>query len=124
MAALKRRYEINDEEWDRVKDLLPPDQLEKQGRPPKPNRDMLNAILWIAKSGAAWRDLPERYGAWETVYGKFKKWEENGVFQEIFDTLNIDADYQDLSLDSSSVKAHQHSAGAKKGAKTPSKTSI
>lgn len=124
MATVKRRYEISDEEWERVKDLLPTDQLERQGRPPKPNRDMLNDILWIAKSGAAWRDLPERYGSWETVYGKFKKWEEKGVFQEIFDTLNIDADYQDLSLDSSSVKAHQHSAGAKKGAIIPNKTSI
>ena len=49
MATVKRRYEISDEEWERVKDLLPTDQLERQGRPPKPNRDMLNAILWIAK---------------------------------------------------------------------------
>jgi len=100
------------------------DKLERQGRPPKANREMLNAILWIAKSGAAWRDLPERYGAWETVYGRFKKWEEKGVFIEIFNTLSVDADFQDLSLDSSSVKAHQHSAGAKKGAKIPNKISI
>lgn len=115
MAAIKRRYEQSDEEWERVKGLLPPDKLEKQGRPPKPNRDMFNAILWIARSGAAWRDLPERYGPWETVYTRFKKWDEQGVFEEIFAILSIDADYQDLSLDSTSIKAYEHSAGAKKG---------
>ena len=79
------------------------------------NRDMLNAILWLARSGAAWRDLPERYGSWETVYTRFKKWDEQHVFEEIFSILSIDADYQDLSLDSTSIKAHEHSAGAKKG---------
>jgi len=55
------------------KNLFPSEVLQKQGRPPKPNRQILNAILWIAKSGAAWRYLPERYGAWQIVYGKFKK---------------------------------------------------
>lgn len=115
LSAVKRRYELSDEEWERIKDLLPSDKLEKQGRPPKPNRDMLNAILWLARSGAAWRDLPERYGSWETVYTRFKKWDEQHVFEEIFSILSIDADYQDLSLDSTSIKAHEHSAGAKKG---------
>ena len=115
---------MSDEEWEQVKDLLPTDKLEKQGRPPKENQLMLNAILWIAKSGAAWRDLPERYGPWQTVYTKFKKWEESGIFEKIFYALNVDADYQDLSLDSSSIKAHQHSAGAKKGAVILKKTNI
>ena len=124
MGVLKKRYELSDDEWERVKNLLPSDKLEKQGRPPKPKREMLNAILWIAKSGAAWRDLPERYGAWETVYSKFKKWSKDGVFGKIFEELVVDADVQDISLDSSSVKAHQHSAGAKKGAKIPKTTSI
>ncbi len=72
MAGYKNRYEISDEEWEKVKDLLPSEKLEKQGRPPKPNRQILNGILWIAKSGAAWRDLPERYGALKTVYGRFQ----------------------------------------------------
>lgn len=115
MSAVKRRYELSDEEWERVKDLLPSDKLDRQGRPPKPNRDMLNAMLWIARSGAAWRDLPERYGPWETVYTRFKKWDEQHVFEEVFSVLSIDADYQDLSLDSTSIKAHEYSAGAKKG---------
>lgn len=117
-----KRYEISDEDWEMVKDLLPSDQLPKQGRPPKPNRDMLNGILWIAKSGAPWRDLPERYGPWNTVYDRFRAWAEANVFEKIFEMLGVDADMQDLSIDSTSVKVHQHAAGAKKGQKTQKQT--
>jgi transposase len=106
MTTSKKRYKISDEEWERVKDLLPPDKLEKQGRPPKPNRDMLNAILWIARSGAPWRDLPERYGSWKTVYDRFNKWAREGCFEKVFEVLNVDADMQELSIDSTSVKVH------------------
>jgi transposase len=115
VATTKRRYELSDEEWDRIKDYIPSNKQKKQGRPAKDNRLMMNAILWIARSGAPWRDLPERYGPWETVYTRFKNWDENHVFDDIFAMLSIDADYQDLSLDSTSIKAHEHSAGAKKG---------
>lgn len=124
MGAIRKRYEISDDDWKRVKELLPSEELPRQGRRPKPNRQMLNGILWIAKSGAAWRDLPERYGPWQTVYGKFVKWSKEGVFEKIFQVLNTDADMQDIILDSSIVKAHQHSTGAKKGAKNSQKPSI
>lgn len=117
-----KRYEISDEEWEMIKELLPSDQLPKQGRPPKPNRDMLNGILWIAKSGAPWRDLPERYGPWNTVYDRFSAWAKAGVFEKIFEVLGVDADMQELSIDSTSVKVHQHAAGAKKGQKTQGQT--
>ena len=112
------RYEITDNEWDRVKDFLPPDELLHQGRPPKPNREVLNGILWIARSGAPWRDLPERFGPWQTIYDRFNKWAKAGIFEVIFEILNVDADMQDLSLDSTSIKVHQHAAGAKKGLRT------
>ena len=124
MTTSRKRYEISDEEWERVKDLLPSDKLEKQGRPPKPNRDMLNAILWIARSGAPWRDLPERYGSWKTVYDRFNKWAKEGVFEKVFETLNVGADMQELSIDSASVKVHQHAAGAKKGQRAKPQTKI
>lgn len=65
-----RRYELTDDEWNRIVDLLPPENTGKQGRPRKNNRTILNGIIWIARSGAPWRDLPERYGPWETVYSK------------------------------------------------------
>ena len=110
-----RRYEISDEEWERIKDLLPPTHTGKPGRPSSDNRNALNGILWIARSGAPWRDLPERYGSWSTLYDRFKRWSDAGVFESIFKILGVDADLQDLSIDSTSIKVHQHASGAKKG---------
>ena len=59
-----RRYELTDEEWFRIEPLLPPENTGKQGRPRKDNRIIMNGIVWLARSGAPWRDLPERYGSW------------------------------------------------------------
>ena len=110
-----RRYELTDQEWNRIKDLLPPEKSGKRGRPSKDNRMILNAMLWIARSGAPWRDLPERYGPWETVYSRFRKWINDGILDNIFRVLSLDAERDELFMDSSIVQAHQHSAGAKKG---------
>jgi transposase len=111
-----RRYELTDSEWIRIQGYFPEKEPGTRGRPPKPAREILNGILWMARSGAPWRDLPERFGPWETVYSRFRELVESGILSRIFKDLNVDADMQDLSLDSTSVKAHQHSAGAKKGA--------
>lgn len=116
-----RRHEVNDSEWERIKELLPPENTGK-GRPSKPNRIIYNAILWIDKTGAPWRDLPERFGPWQTVYSRFRLWSENEIFKKMFEDLASDADMQDCSLDSTSCKAHQHAAGAKKGQKTQKRT--
>jgi len=110
-----KRYELTDEEWNKISDLLPPETTGKRGRPAKDNRIMLNAMVWIARSGAPWRDLPERYGPWESVYSRFKKWIDDGILDNIFRVLSLEAELEELSLDASIVKAHQHSAGAKKG---------
>ena len=110
-----RRYELTDYEWEQIKGLLPPENTGKRGRPSKNNRIMLNGMIWIARSGAPWRDLPERYGPWESVYSRFRKWIEDGILDNIFHILSLDAELEDLSIDASIVKAHQHSAGAKKG---------
>jgi transposase len=112
-----KRYELTDQEWNRIAPLLPPEKPNRPGRPSKDNRTMLNAMVWIARSGAPWRDLPERYGPWETVYSRFRKWIEDGYLDSIFRVLSLEAELQELSLDASIVKAHQHSAGAKKGAR-------
>ena len=107
------RYELTDEQWSQIKDLFPEYRI---GRPAKSNRTMFNAILWIARSGAAWRDLPkERYGSWKTVYSRFCLWRDTGLLETLFIALNQEADYENLSIDSTCVTAHQHSAGAKKG---------
>ena len=111
---MQRRYEISDEQWNKIKHMFP---KAKAGRPGKDLRLMFNAVLWIAFSGAPWRDLPERFGSWKTVYSRFCKWRDEGTLLKIFEHLREDADYENLSIDSTVVKAHQSSAGAKKGQK-------
>lgn len=106
------RYEIEDNEWERIRVHIP---TAKTGRPPKDHRQMLNAMLWMARSGAMWEDLPSRYGPWKTVYSRFCKWRDEGVLAAIFAALSMDADYENLCIDSTSIKVHQHAAGAKKG---------
>ena len=113
--TVQRRYELTDEEWERIKVYFPEREADQLGRPRNDDRRILNGILWIVRSGAAWRDLPERYGAWSTVYSRFAQWQEEGIFEKILKELGEEADFQDMSLDSSSIKAHQASAGAKKG---------
>ena len=108
-------YELTDQEWDQIAPLLPSNKG-KKGRPPKDNRQMLNAIVWLARSGAPWRDLPERYGPWSSVYSRFRKWIDDGILDNIFRILSLEAELYELSIDASIVQAHQYSAGAKKGA--------
>ena len=109
-----KRYELTDQEWEQIAPLLPSNKG-KKGRPPKDNRQMLNAIVWLARSGAPWRDLPERYGPWSSVYSRFRKWIDDGILDNIFRILSMEAELYELSIDASIVQAHQHSAGAKKG---------
>jgi transposase len=118
---MHHRHEVTDSEWERIKDLLPPENTGK-GRHSKSNRVIYNGILWIDKTGAPWRDLPERFGPWQTVYTRFRLWSKNEVFKSMFEHLSVDADMQDISIDSTSCKVHQHAAGAKKGRKTQKQT--
>ena len=113
-----KRYEISNEDWNRTKDMLPPENTGKKGRPAKDNRNMLNGMLWIARTGAQWRELPEIYGPWQSVYSRLRKWQSNGIFETVFRALSSDADMENLSIDSTSVKVHQSSNGKpEKGAK-------
>jgi transposase len=116
LLTIRRRYEVSDEEWEHARDLLPPERTGKPGQSSGDNRTALNGILWIARSGAPWRDLPERYGSWSSaLYDKVARWSDLDVFEKIFDMLGIDADMQDLSIDSASIKVRQRAAGAKRG---------
>ena len=111
-----RRHEISDEQWDKIKDGLP-------GKPGDPgqtaadNRGFINAVLWVARTGAPWRDLPERFGPWNSVFQRFNRWCKRGVWARILRVWK-DPDLESLMLDSTVIRAHQHAAGAlKKGAK-------
>lgn len=113
MIDMAKRYEISDSEWERIKNLFP---TPKTGRSLKwDNKTMLNAILWLARSGSAWEDIPSRYLPHQSVYSRFCKWRDDGTLEAVFHALNADADLENLSIDSTSVKAHPQSAGAKKG---------
>lgn len=112
-----KRYEISNKEWERIKGMLPPERTGKKGRPAKNNRSMLNGMLWIARTGAQWREMPECYGPWQSVYARFRKWQKIGIWEKIFHVLSSDADMENLSIDSTMVKVHQSTNGSpeKKG---------
>src|ERR1700683_472956 len=79
-----RRYELSDRQWSRVAPLLSPrSQRRKAGRPPCDHRAVLNGILWVLHTGAPWRDLPERYGPWETVFARFNRWRRDGAWSRL-----------------------------------------
>ena len=110
------RHDISDDLWKRLEPLVCPPRTERRGRPPKDARTMLNGTIWILCTGAPWRDLPEEFGPWPTVYKRFNTWSKTSLWQDILDTLSQDADLETILLDGSYVRAHQHSAGAKGGA--------
>lgn len=75
---------------------------------------MLNGMLWIARSGAQWRELPEAYGPWQSVYARFAKWRDDGTLETVFHVLSEDADMENLSIDSTCIKVHESANGGKK----------
>ncbi|WP_342427752.1 transposase [Paenibacillus sp. FSL L8-0158] len=79
---MRRRYELTDREWEVVQMFLPPVRKSQGGRPPKNRRQMLNAVLWVARTGAPWRDLPDYYGPWSSVYSFFWRLQKAGIWDE------------------------------------------
>lgn len=113
-----KRHELTSEQWELIEELLPPPA--STGRPPKDRRLMLNGILWILRTGAPWRDIPERFGRWRTVYGYFQQWRADGTFDRILEAMQIRLDREgkidwDLwCIDGSSVRAARAAGGASK----------
>jgi transposase len=107
-----RRHAIDDGQWERIQHLLP-GRPGTPGRPAQDNRLFVDAVLWIGKTGAPWRDLPERFGDWNKTWRRFARWARNGVWKAVFDALQ-DPDLEWLILDSTTIRAHPHAAGAKK----------
>src|SRR3954451_1840597 len=118
---MRHRGELTDQEWEGLEPLLPPEKPER-GRPNVDHRQIINGILWRERTGAPWRDLPERYGPWQTVYSRFRRWRLAGIWDRIFAAVQREADANgevDWSVhfvDGSVIRAHQHAAGARGGA--------
>lgn len=116
----RQRFELTDEQWAKIEPLLPP-QKPKSGRPAVDHRRVINGILWIIRTGAPWRDLPERYGPVGTVSSRFYRWRKEGIWDRIFAQVQQDADkagdidWEIHFVDGTSVRAHPHAAGAKRG---------
>jgi putative transposase len=105
-----RRYELTDEQWQQIEHLLPG----REGCPgahADDNRLFVNAVIWVARTGAPWRDLPERFGNWNSVFQRFNRWAKQSVWQKVFEAIR-DPDLESLMLDSTTIRAHQHAAGA------------
>jgi transposase len=108
-----RRYALRDDQWERICGLLP-GQEGHRGVTAADNRLFVDAVLYRYRAGIPWRDLPERFGDWKNVHRRFSRWAQKGVWQRIFAHLAADADNEYAMIDSTIVRAHQHSAGAKK----------
>jgi len=118
------RGDLTDAEWERLQPLLPPERSGKQGHPYEDHRRVINGILWVLRTGAPWRDLPERYGSWHTCHDRLLRWRRGGVWERVLQQLQGRADaageidWEVSFVDSSIARAHQHAAGARR---TPAK---
>jgi transposase len=110
---IARRYGLRDDQWERIKDLLP-GRKETVGVTAKDNRLFIDAVLYRYRAGIPWRDLPERFGDFRVVHTRFTRWGKNGVWEKVFKHLAGEADNEYALIDSTIVRAHQHSAGARK----------
>lgn len=106
------RHAISDAHWARIEHLLP-GKPSDPGRTARDNRAFIDAVLWIARTGAPWLDLPERFGKPNTAFQRFNRWAKTGVWERLHTALQ-DPDLDWLMLDSTTVRAHQHAAGARK----------
>jgi transposase len=113
-----RRYALRDDQWERIKDLLP-GREGSLGVTAKNNRLFVEAVLYRYRAGIPWRDLPGRFGHFRKVHTRFRRWARTGVWERVFQVLAEDADNEYAMIDSTIVRAHQHSAGAKGGMPTP-----
>ena len=112
------RYGLRDDQWERIEHLLP-GRAGDVGVTAKDNRRFVEAVLFRYRAGIPWRDLPERFGPWKATHTRFSRWAARGVWARVFAQLSRDADNEYAMIDSTIVRAHQHSAGApKKRAKT------
>ena len=108
-----RRYALRDDQWEKIKTLLP-GKKNDPGVTAKDNRLFVEAVLYRYRAGIPWRDLPTRFGKYKTVHARFTRWSKKGIWEKVFLLLSEESDNEYAMLDSTVVRAHQHSAGALK----------
>ena len=108
------RFVISDRSWRLLEPLLP-GSLRMRGVTAKDNRLFLEAVLWKVRVGGPWRDLPPGFGAWNSVFRRFRRWAEADVFQRIFDAISGEPDFEYVLVDGTIISAHRHASGAKGG---------
>ena len=109
-----RLFRLSDAQWAKLRPLLP-SETKTGGRDAKPHRPMVEAMIWILRTGAPWRDLPPEYGPWKSVYTRFSRWSREGVYGRLLEALARERDGEGYLLDATIVRAHQDAAGAKGG---------
>jgi transposase len=117
MIVVVRRGELTETAWVRIEPLLP--QVDGRGRRWRDHRQVVNGILWRLRTGAPWRDIPERYGPWQTCHERYKRWDEDGTWARLLAAIQVKDDAVGngewtFSIDSSITRAHRHAAGARK----------
>ena len=121
MVAAHRRHDISDRVWG----LLEPHLLGRKGTwggNARDNRLFINAVFWILRTGAPWRDLPPDYGDWKNTHRRFCRWRDKGIWEGFLEKLVDDADFEWLMIDASHVKVHPHAAGAHGGNQAMART--
>ena len=104
---------LRNDQWERIEHLLP-GKASNAGVTAQDNRRFVEAVLWIARTGSPWRDLPPQLGNWHNTYTRFSRWGKKGIWQRLIQAVSNDADLEALFIDSTVVRAHQHAAGAQK----------
>jgi transposase len=108
------RLVLSDEQWARIEGWVAGKPTDR-GSTGRDNRMFVEAVLWIARTGSPWRDLPSLFGHWNSVYQRFGRWSRGGVWQRMFAAVSDDPEFEYVIIDSTIVRAHQHAAGAKGG---------
>jgi transposase len=108
------RTVLTDVQWERIAPLLPGKKGDP-GRAGEDNRRFVEGVLWIVRTGAPWRDLPDCFGKWFSVWKRFRRWALKGVFEKLFQVLSDAPDFEYALIDGTIVKVHRHATGAKGG---------
>ena len=121
MVLAHRRHDISDEVWRKIENHLP-GKRGKWGGVAKDNRNFINAVLWVFRTGAPWRDVPPDYGGWSNTHRRFCRWRDKGVWEHLLEVLIFEPDFEWLMIDTSFAKVHKAAMGARGGNQKISRT--